>query len=167
MVSWVFFRSPKAVVLAIILMGVGIFQLLIGWSYIGDSKKEASTVGRLVRVHHGKGSTYVYVFAVNGLRIEDDSSTCSTPLTSSGCEVGAAVLVYYNRDKLSETLLEEFGAAGRGKIFFGAWMAGASLLLFGLHFIFSRFLKSPDESDDVDSDAPVNEPEILHVVPGE
>jgi hypothetical protein len=160
-----FFRSQRAVVLAIILIGVGGIQLLMGWSYIDDSKREASTIGTLIRVHHGKGSTYEYVFEVNGVRIRDDSGTCRTPLTSAGCAVGATVVVFYDRENLSRTLLEEFGAAGRGKVIFGAWMAGIGLLLIGLYFLLQKALAGPDESEDTEDDELRNEPEIVHIVP--
>ncbi|HKF47474.1 MAG TPA: DUF3592 domain-containing protein [Terracidiphilus sp.] len=151
--------------MAVLLITIGCFQLLKGNYYKDVSQREATTVGTLFRVHHGKGSTYEYQFQINGVSIRDDSDTCKTALTSAGCVKGAQVLVYYDRNDLTETLLQEFGAASREKIFFGGFMAVCGLLLIGLHFIFKKALKSPDESEEVDEDAAVNEPEVIHVVP--
>lgn len=100
-----FFRSQKSLVLAVILIAVGCFQLLKGSYYREASKREGATVGTLIYVHHGKGSIYRYKFEVNGVAIIDDSDTCKTALTPAGCRNGAVVLVYYDRDQVTKTLL--------------------------------------------------------------
>lgn len=161
-----FFRSQRALVLAAFLLIIGAFELLKGEYYKEVAKREATVVGVLTRVSHGRSSSfYDYKFELNGVPLLDDSDTCSTALTPRGCVKGAAVLVYYDRNDAGETLLEEFAEAGRGKMFFGAWMVGCGLLLIGLYFVFKKLLKSPDESDETDYDRPVSEPEVIHVVP--
>ena len=162
-----FFLSSKSIGLAILLIVIGGIQLLMGWTYMGVSKHEASTVGRLVGVRHGRGTAYEYVFRVNDLLIRDDSGTCKTALTPEGCIKGATVLVYYDRENVAETLLQEFGAAGRGKIIFGTCMASIGLLLIGLHFVFKKALASPDESEELGVDKPGDLPEVIHIVPPE
>ena len=115
----------------------------MGWSYMEVSKREASTVGTLVRVIHQKGSTYEFAFRVNGVPVRDDSGDCKTALTPSGCIEGATVVVYYDPERVTGALLQEFGAAGREKIFFGALMAFGGFLLIGLYFIFQKVKASP------------------------
>ncbi len=155
-----FFLSSKSIVLAFFLIVVGGVQLLMGWSYTEVSKREASSVGTLIHVRHGKGSSYEYVFRVN-------SGTYVTPLTTAGCIQGAAVLVYYDREHVTGSLLQEIGAAGREKIFLGSWMVAGGLLLIGLHFVSKRILASPDESEDTIIDKPGDIAEEIHVVPHE
>jgi hypothetical protein len=160
-----YFRSSKSILLAALLIVVGTVQLMMGWSYTEVSGREDTTVGTLIRVFHGKGSTYEFSFKVNGVTIQDGTGTCRTALTPSGCTEGAAVLVYFDPERVTGALLEEFGAAGRGKIFFGSWMVACGLLLTGLHFFFKRALASPDESEETDYDKPDDGPEVIHVVP--
>lgn len=162
-----FFRSATAVLLAIALIGVGAFQLLKGSYYREVSKREAATAGTLLYVSHGKSSTYQYRYQVSGFWIRNDSGTCRTPLTPAGCAVGAPVLVYYDRDHVSDSLLEEFGVAGRGKILFGCILVGCGLLLLGLYPIAKKALAGPDESKETDVDTPAAGPEVIHVVPYE
>lgn len=162
-----FFRSGRAVVLAIILIGVGGFQLVKGLYYREVSRREAATVGILLYVYHGKSSTYDYRYEVNGVAIRDESGSCKTALSPAGCVVGAPVRVYYDRDQVTETLLQEFGAASREKISFGCFMLGGGFLLLVLYPIAKKFLSGPDESPDIDVDTPAVGPEIIHVVPDE
>ncbi|MFP5237440.1 MAG: hypothetical protein ACLGSD_16205 [Acidobacteriota bacterium] len=160
-----FFRSQRALILAAFLLVIGGFELVKGEYYKEVANREATVVGVITRVYHGRGSIYDYKFDLNGFSLVDDSDACRTALTPRGCVKGAAVLVYYDRNDSGETLLEEFAEAGRGKMFLGAWMAGCGLLLIGLYFVFKKLLKSPDESAETDYDTPVSEPEDIHVVP--
>jgi hypothetical protein len=162
-----FFRSSKSIVLAIILLGIGGFQLMTGRHYMDVSKREASTAGRLVQIRHGKGTAYDFLFQVNGASILGQSRACKTALAEAGCEEGAPVLVYYDCEDVTESLLEDFGAAGRGKVLFGVCLASLALLLIGLHFLFKKALASPDESEEIDYDKPDDGPEVIHVVPTE
>src|SRR5580765_5209098 len=127
-----FFRSWKSLLLAKVMIVVGCVLLYFGWIYADAAKREATTVGTIIHVVHGKGSRYEYVFKINGVNIKDDSGTCHTALTPSGCKEGALVLVHYDREHLSESMLEGFGAASRERLFMGAWMIFCGLLLSGL-----------------------------------
>jgi hypothetical protein len=162
-----FFRSAQALLLGVILIVVGAFQLLKGSYYIEVSKREGTTVGTILYVTHGRSPSYQYRYQANGVWIRDDSGSCRTALTPAGCRQGAQVLVYYDRDQVTQTLLEEFDAAGREKLYFGGFMAGCGLLLLVLYPIARRALKSPDESNEIDVDVPAVGPEIIHVVPEE
>jgi hypothetical protein len=159
------FRSSKSLVLAVILIGIGFVQLMMGLSYMQVSKREASTVGTVTRVDCGRSCTYAYTFEVNEVRIRDDSSTCDTALTRAGCKVGAPVLVYYDPQNLSETMPEEFGAASRERYFMGGWMAGCGLLLIGLNFILKKTLKDSEEPEERDKSGPDDESEVLSIAP--
>jgi hypothetical protein len=140
----------------------------LGWSYADGAKGEETVIGSITYIAGGRGgSTYDYEFEIEGVKLEQDSGTCQTPLTPQGCKVGAPVLVYYAHTPALETRLQEFGAASREKYFMGGWMVFCGLLLIGLHFIFKRALASPDESEDTDVDKPGDIAEEIHVVPHE
>ena len=139
-----FVRSAKSVVLAVILIAVGGFQLIWGLTYSDAAERETSTVGSLSNVQCGRGCTYTYVFTVNDVKIVDDSNTCKTPLTSRGCKNGAPVRVYYDPEDFSTNLLEEFAAAGRARIFMGVWMLSCGLILIGVNFLLNRKNADPD-----------------------
>jgi hypothetical protein len=161
-----FFRSARVLVIAVALIGVGAYQLFKGLYYKDVAKREAKTVGTLIYVHHGKGATYRYRFVVNGQAIIDESSACKTATGSSECDEGAQVLVYYDRKDLSETLLQEFGAASWESFFMGTWMTACGTLLVALHYLLNRGSKSANGWDpDPDEDITYPEPEINHVVP--
>ena len=162
-----FFLSSKSIGLAVLVLVIGGVQLLIGWTYLDVSKRELSTVGTLVSVHHGRGSSYEYVFRVNDVSIRDDSGTCKTALTPAGCIKGATVLVYYDREQATRSQLQEFGVAGREKIFWGTSMVSIGLLLIVLHFVFKRALASPDESEATDVDKSGDAAEVIRIIPPE
>jgi len=132
-----------------------------------ESKREATTVGTLVEAWHGKGSTYRYLFKVNGVTIRDYSSECKTALTPAGCVEGAAVLVYYDREHVTESMLEDFKAAANELIFLGAWMLGIGLLVLGLRSFLNRKSARPDESGASDEGKPADQSEVLHIAPNE
>jgi hypothetical protein len=52
-------------ILAVILFCVGGVELVTGWFYADVSKWESTTDGTLVRVEHGRSSTYEFLFRVN------------------------------------------------------------------------------------------------------
>jgi hypothetical protein len=163
------FRSEKSKILALLLLIVGGYQLMRGWSYFEAASREVTTVGTISRVIPGgrSGPTYEYSFEVNGVKISDDSGTCRTPLSSRRCKEGAQVLVYYDPDHLSETLLQEFGEAGRQRLFFGAWMAGCGLLLIALYFFLNRAGSKPSNDDRLENDEDKPESDVIHIVPSE
>jgi len=162
-----FSRSWKSLLLAKVLILVGCVLLFFGWTYGDAAKREARTVGTITRVDCGRSCTYVYIFKANDVRIQGDSSTCHTALTHEGCKVGAPVLVYYDPQHLSETMLEEFGAASRERYFIGTWMVASGLALIGVYFILKKGVKDPEKPDEPDESGRNGEPDVLHVVPGE
>ncbi len=128
--------------LGIVFIPVGCVQLFLSWQYWDSSKREVGAVGEIIRVYHGKSSSYLYMFTVDGIRYQDDGDTCLTPISQQGCKEGAPVLVYYDREHLSRSRLQEFRTASREKLFFGEWATGIGLLMLGLHFwIKTKWLK--------------------------
>jgi hypothetical protein len=106
------------------------------------------------------------MFTVDGIRYQDDGDTCLTPISQQGCKEGAPVLVYYDREHLSRSRLQEFRTASREKLFFGEWATGIGLLMLGLHFWIKRNGSNSEDSEGPDTDEPGEESEVLHVTPG-
>jgi hypothetical protein len=162
-----FFRSWKSLVLAKIVIVVGCVLLFWGWTDADAAKREATAAGTISNVSCGRGCTYEYIFRVNGVRIEDDSDTCHTALTTEGCNVGAPVLVYYDPEHLSNSKLEEFGVLSRERYFMGIWMVSCGLFLIGLYFILQKFGKNSDDEEEPCEGDGDDKSDVLHVVPGE
>ncbi|MGA2252181.1 hypothetical protein [Terracidiphilus sp.] len=153
----------------IILVPLGCFQFFFAWQFSDAAKREIASVGKIVHAYHGRGTSYLYVFTVDGVNYQDDSGTCVTPISRLGCKEGAPVLVYYDREHLSLSRMQEFQAASREKLFGGEWATGIGLLLLGLHFWIGRNRsdsEDSEESDDADADKPDKESEVLHIAPG-
>lgn len=162
-----FFQSAKAQILGIFLLVVGGVLLMLGWSYADAAKREATAVGTITQVSCGRSCTYAYVFKFNNVSIGDDTSTCRTALTRRGCKVGAPVLVYYDPENPTETALQEFGAAGRGRIFMGIWMLSCGLILIGINSFLNREGKDPEEPEDLDESEQSGQSDAIHIAPGE
>ena len=162
-----FFQSSRSLFIGIVLIPVASYQLFWGLAYADAANREASIVGTLTGVTCGRGCTYDYAFTVNGFRILDNSSTCKTPLSAQGCKKGGSVLVYYDPQDLSISELEEFAAAGRGKLLFGSSMALCGLTLIGLYFIPDRRKTNKEESGEPTDSESDDESDILHVAPSE
>jgi hypothetical protein len=162
-----FFRSQVSLIIAGILILFGCAQFFISWRCAGASRPEATTVGVIYNVIGGKGSTYEYVFKIDGVQLRDESGSCHTALTLQGCKVGAPVLVYYVHQPGLETRLQEFGDASREKLFTGIWLVSFGLLLIGMYFFLQRTAENSGESEDPDESARSEEPEVLHIVPSE
>lgn len=163
-----FFRSWKSLLLSKISIVVGCVLLFFGFTYRDAARREVSTVGRLTRVQcGGRGCSYAYEFVVNGVNILDDSETCKTPLTPRGCVEGALVSVYYDPEHLSESMLGEFGAAGREKFISGASLVVVGLVLIAVYFLIKRTEGSSDNSPDPDRNLDDPQPDVIHIVPGE
>jgi hypothetical protein len=161
------FQPSIRIPLAIICMVVGGVQFMMGWSYAEASKREATAVGALVRVTHGRSSTYVFQFRLNGALIRGDTSTCRTALTAAGCSTGASVLVYYDPDQTAGPMLQEYGAAGRARIFMGGWMLFFGLILITWGFFFRSRGGDTQSSGEQDDEGNDGERDVLHIAPGE
>jgi hypothetical protein len=88
------------------------YQYAKGHNYSVAAQHEATTVGRIVEVAHGKsGTTYRYQFSVNGLKVDDYSEVCATALEAGACSNNGRVLVYYSYQPYSNSRLEDFAVA--------------------------------------------------------
>lgn len=160
-----FFQSSKSLFVGIVLMPIASYQLFWGWAYADAAKREVSTVGILTSVTSGRGYTYDYAFAVNGVRELDYSSVCRTPLSARGCEEDSPVLVYYDPHDPSTSALEELGAAGRGKLFFGSSTGVCGLILIGLYSFPHKRKTDGEESEEPDENESGNKSDVLHLFP--
>ncbi|MGD0912450.1 MAG: DUF3592 domain-containing protein [Terracidiphilus sp.] len=127
------------------------------------------TRGEITHIYHQskRGPTYEYVFEVNGVRVSGGGTTCQTPTTAKGCNEGGLVRVYYDPNDPSETLLQEFGDAGRGQLIAGTLMAGAGLVFIGMNFLVRITEKDSDEADASVDRTPDEKSGVIHIVPGE
>jgi hypothetical protein len=144
----------------------GSIQLLLGWHYAGIVTREATAVGTIRHISHGKHTSYEYTFSVGSLDIRDTDSQCETALTRGACEVGTPVLVYYDRmNPISTTLLNDFGAESRRDVGLGKWMTPIGLILLIWFYLVYRSGRSPDSEGQSDDSPPHEDSDVLHVVP--
>lgn len=116
--------------LGIMASAVGVDQSASGYAYSVAAKHEATTVGRITRVEHGKGGPYYrYAFSANGSQVDDYSDVCSTPLAPDACWNNGQVLVYYSYEPYANSRLEDFGVASTH-----CYKIGVPGLLIGLSF---------------------------------
>lgn len=114
--------------LGIMASAVGVDQCATGYAYSVAARHQATTVGRITRVDHGKGGPYYrYVFSANGAKVDDYSGVCSTPLTPDACWNNGQVLVYYSYEPYANSRLEDFGVASTH-----CYKIGVPWLLFGV-----------------------------------
>jgi hypothetical protein len=146
-----------------------------GHNYSVAAQHESTTVGRVVKILTGKGGPdYRYEFSVNGVRMDDFSEICATPLAPGACNKEGPVLVYYSFQPYSNSRLEDFAVASAHAYRIGAPALAIGLPLFVLSIaalvVMARADKrdndsNPDKgkrrskSDDV--------PDVIHIVPGE
>lgn len=115
---------------------VGVFQCIKGHTYSVAAQHEATTVGHMLQVHHGKGGTsYHYEFSVNGARVDDDSDVCTTPLKSDACWNNGPVLVYYSYEPYANSRLEDFSLAGSHAYRIGKPALAIGLACFALAWV--------------------------------
>ena len=157
-----FLNSWKSIPVAAILTIMGLIQLYYGSKYADAAKREVSTVGFLKYVNHGKQSIYDFSFEEKGFLTGSITHSCRTALTPQGCEEGAKVLVYYDPEHRTSPMLEEFGAAGREKLLFGALFLFVGLALFSFHFVVKKMAADPDGPAGSDDDLGTDNSETLH-----
>ena len=114
-------------------------MILIGLTYQDAAKHEATATGVIVRVYHGKSTTYYYEFRVNGTKMSDSTGTCKTPLTNQFCQVGAPVRVYYTYEPTNDSMLEDFADAARAKLQVGTVLSAFGLVLMGISWLVGRY----------------------------
>jgi Protein of unknown function (DUF3592) len=149
----------------VVLIPLGCFQFFFAWQYSDAAKREIGTIGGITHVYHGKSTSYQYVFTVDGVRYQDDSDRCVTPLSRQGCQEGAPVLVYYDPEHLSLSRMQEFRAASHEKLSFGEGAIGIGLVLLGLHFWLKRNSSNSEDGEETDTVESDEQSEVLHVVP--
>jgi hypothetical protein len=169
-----FFCSRGSLIVAGILLLAGC-TCFFNWREDADSaKREKTTVGVIDGVSGGRhGATYYYEFEVDGVRIDDESSSCRTALTPKECKVGAQVLVYYDHNPALRSKLKEFGAVSNDDFAIGSCFVFGAFMVTLMHFLSRRVIGSDDDTDDDDSDSDGGErgrpssdqPDDLHVVP--
>lgn len=150
----------------------GIDQCATGYAYSVAAKHEATTIGRIMWVGHGKGGPYYhYAFSANGSKVDDYSDVCATPLTPDACWNNGQVLVYYSYEPYSNSRLEDFKLASTHSYRVGVPVLLIGLSLFVLGGVVSTLARrdkgedddSPEEETSEDDSEDVEEP--VHVVP--
>jgi hypothetical protein len=157
--------SMRLMVLGILLTLVGCVMIFIGFTYRDEAKHEAATTGVIVRVVHGKSTTYDYVFRVNGIKMNDSGGTCKTPLTSNGCRERGQVLVYYAYEPTTNSMLEDFADAAREKLQLGAALSTVGLLMVGASLLMRKFGTVSDSSEDDNDSSNHDDSEVISIVP--
>lgn len=119
--------------MGIIGTAVGGYQCVEGYNYSVAAQHEATTVGRIVKVENGKGGpAWRYEFSVNGVKVDDYSEVCATPLAPDACFSNGPVLVYYSYRPYSNSRLEDFAVASSHANRFGRPTLAIGLLLLAL-----------------------------------
>lgn len=159
-----FFRSRGTLLIAGFLISLGGTQFLFSLRNADLSKREATAVGTVFAITGSKGSTYNYVFKIDGIQHQDEDDLCRTALTSQTCDVGAKVLVYYVRTPALETRLQDYVDAAREMLFTSVLLTFSGLALIVVHFVLKKTESDSDESEDADESAHAEETEDLHIV---
>ena len=107
--------------------GFGCYECVEGHTYRVAAEHEIVTVGQITRVPETSKGRYRYVFSVNGVRMDDTSKICSTPLVPGGCENYDPVRVLYSWQPYPNSLLQDFADASNF-----AYRVGKFLLAIGL-----------------------------------
>jgi hypothetical protein len=144
----------------LILTGFGCYQCVKGHDYRVAAEHEATTVGHIVHAPRGKG-VYRYEFSLNGVKMDDSSNLCTTPLTPDACYNYGPVLVYYSYQPLPNSLLEDFAVASNDAYRIGKFLLaiGLPLLVFPAAAFAVRRSKNKRAND--------SDPDMIHIVPGE
>ena len=153
----------------------GCYQCIKGHNYSVAAQHESTVRGRVVHVSSGKGGpTYRYLFSVNGVSVDDYSEVCDTPLQPDACWNNGPVLVFYSDEPFSNSRLQDFAVASSE-----AYRAGKSALIVGLPLILLSWTalavfpnrnendEDPDPEEEGRENRSSDQPDDIHVVPGE
>ena len=158
---------------------VGVWQCIEGHNFAVAAQHEATTVGRVVRIYHGKGGpTWHYTFTVNEAKFDDYSGVCETPLEPGACYDNGPVLVYYSFQPFQNSRLEDFSVASAHDYRIGKPALAIGLPLFILTCVAIAILscKGKREDEDEDDFDPDNQkgasrsdeiPDSIHITPSE
>lgn len=155
-------QVDRNTILAILIVGglFGIFyggnRCIEGYTYSVAARQEARTAGRVTRISVAKGGEkeYHYMFSVNGVKMNDYSNVCATPLSPGACFNEGPVLVYYSYQPFSNSRLQDFAVASAEDYRSGMPALAIALPLFVLSgaamVILTRKDKDKDDSDPAD-----------------
>jgi hypothetical protein len=122
-----------------LLAGIGValfggFRCVQGHTYSVAAQHQATVVGHVVSMLHGKGGalSYHYVFSLNGVDRDDTSEVCATPLAPGACDNKGPVLVYYSYQPFPNSRLQDFTDASRHAYRVGRRELGIGLPLLAL-----------------------------------
>lgn len=154
---------------------VGIWQCISGHNFAVAALHEATTVGRVVSISHGKGGpSWNYEFTVNGVKFDDYSKVCRTPLEPDACYDNGPVLVYYSFEPFQNSRLEDFSVSSASAYRIGKPALAIGLPLFILTCVVAAILSRKDKGeDDPDPDRQKGAsrsdeiPDSIHIVPDE
>lgn len=149
----------------------GGYNCIEGNTYSVAAQHEATTVGRVIGISHGKGGVaYNYVFSVNGVKVNDYSNICATPLAPDACNHKGPVLVYYSYQPFSNSRLEDFAVSSAKDYRSGKLALAIALPIFLLScagmVVLARKDKQTDDADPIDErnlDSDV--PDAIHIAP--
>jgi hypothetical protein len=144
---------------------VGSVIVLIGLTYRDAANHEATTTGMIVRVNHGKSTTYHYEFRVNGIKMSDSSGACKTPLTPDGCKKGGQVVVYYTFEPTTNSMLKDFADAAHEKLQWGTGLTAVGLLLIAGSWLMRRSGGSSGSDEEGDGRSQEDASEVLSIAP--
>lgn len=133
-------------ILGLVGTAVGGYQCVKGHIYSEAAQHEATTVGRVVRVSN-RGA-FKYVFSVNGVKMDDFSESCATPLTPDACYNNGPVLVYYSYQPYQNSRLEDFTVASKHAYLIGIPALAIGLPLFVLSGAVTAILLRKDQRAD-------------------
>jgi hypothetical protein len=157
----------------------GVYYCIEGYTYSVAAQHEATSVGRVVGIYTGRGGfSYHYEFSVNGVKMDDQSKVCATPLEPGACDNNGPVLVYYSYQPYSNSILEDFAVASKDAYRWGKPALAISLTLLVLSstgMVIRGRKKKGDRDSDSDSDSEDEKgrsksddvPDGIHIVPDE
>jgi hypothetical protein len=165
-----------------LLLVLGVFFVVLGGAYCNmghefslAGRYEATTVGRIVSIEYGRhGQIWKYVFSVNGVKYNDSSRTCRTPLAPGACNNNGPVLVYYSFQPFQQSRLQDFVVASKR-----AYEVGETALAIGFILLIGVFIAKikekrdreaagePDPDKQKGASKSGGMPDDIHILPGE
>ncbi len=152
--------------------GFGCYLCVEGHDYRVAAEHEVTVVGHIVQVPASRKGIYRYEFSVNGVKMDDYSKLCTTPLTPDSCDNFGPVLVYYSYEPYPNSLLQDFAIASNNAFQVGKFLLAVGLPLFVLPsvalVVLRRKNKKEDDLEGGNGKSKHNdEPDVIHIVPGE
>jgi hypothetical protein len=126
----------------------GTVQCVKGHTYSVAAQHEKTSVGRVTRISHFKGTpTWHYVFSADGVMVNDQSPVCATPLAPGACENNGPVLVHYSYEPFRNSTLQDFTVASDHVYRFGGIALAIGLPFLALSIVGIRYLVRGDEGE--------------------